>query len=471
MGGKSHLPLESCREDTRPGRPANLTEGNAGMNADGMADRSVVPSTRGNNAGTQPAADSVEERDLAKRNAQQADLDRSQKRNNRRSTGLAGVRIKAQDCPEMKFTSLLHHVNEELLTAAFFALKKKAAVGVDEVTWQDYEIGLEDQITDLHGRIHRGAYRAKPSKRIYLTKPDGQQRPIGIASLEDKIVQKAVAWVLQCIYEKDFVNFSYGHRPGRSQHMALDALSVGLTDRKVNWVLDGDVEGFFDAIDHEWLVKFLEHRIADNRIFRLIGKWLRAGVSDDGQWSATTVGTPQGAVTSPLLAKFGLKLHDTKTRLIEFGRQAARHRQARGERRPEMFDFLGFTHRCDVTRAGWFALRRESIAKRMRATLAKIKIELRERRHHSIGEVGRWLKQVVRGWFQYHAVPGNQQRSKQFCDEIKKMWLHQLRRRSQRHLWTWTRFVRMFKRYLPEPTILHPYPSVRFLARLEAGAV
>jgi len=496
------------------------------MNADGMADRSVVPSTRGNKAGTEPAADSVEERDLAKRNAQESDLDRSLKRNNRRSIGLAGVRIKAREHPEFKFTSLLHHIDEQALTEAFFDLKKNAAVGVDGVTWQDYEVGLADRITDLHGRIHRGAYRARPSKRIYLPKPDGQQRPIGIASLEDKLVQKAVVWVLQSIYEEDFVNFSYGHRPGRSQHTALDALSVGFSDRKVNWVLDGDVEGFFDTIDHQWLIKFLEHRVADNRTIRLIRKWLRAGVSDDGQWSATTVGTPQGAVISPLLAnvfmhyvfdlwikwwrkervcgevvviryaddfvigferkeeaercleelhtrfaKFGLKLHGTKTRLIEFGRHAARHRRARGESRPETFDFLGFTHRCDVTNAGWFALRRATIAKRMRAKLTKIKGELRKRRHQSIGEVGRWLKQVVQGWFQYHAVPGNQNRLRQFCDEIKKMWLHQLRRRSQRHRWTWDRFARMFKRYLPEPTTLHPYPSVRFRARLAARAV
>ena len=496
------------------------------MNADRKSDRSVVPSTRGNNAGAEPAADSVEERDLANRNAGQADLDRTQKRKHRRSIGLSGVRIKAREQPELKFTSLLHHINEETLTEAFFALKKEAAVGIDEVTWQEYEVGLEDRIVDLHGRIHRGAYRAQPSKRIYIPKPDGQQRPIGIASLEDKLVQKAVVWVLQSIYEQDFANFSYGHRPGRSQHMALDALNVGFSDRKVNWVLDADVEGFFDAIDHEWLVKFLEHRIADNRILRLIRKWLRAGVSDDGQWSATTVGTPQGAVISPLLAnvflhyvfdlwikwwrkerargevvviryaddfvigferkeeaercldelrtrfaKSGLKLHDTKTRLIEFGRRAAGNRQARGERRPETFDFLGFTHRCDVTRHGWFALRRESIAKRMRAKLAKIKIELRKRRHQPIGVIGRWLGQVVRGWYGYHAVPGNLKRLNQFCDEIKKMWLHQLRRRSQRHRWTWDRFAKLFDKHIAEPKILHPFPSDRFRARLKAGAV
>ena len=216
------------------------------MNADGKSDEFVIPSTQVNNAGTEPGAESVEERDSAKRNAERADLHRTPRRNKRRSLGLSGVRMTARAQPELKFTSLLHHVNEQLLTEAFFNLKKTAAVGVDEVTWQDYEVGLEERITDLHGRIHRGAYRAKPSKRIYIAKPDGRQRPIGIASLEDKLVQKAVVWVMQCIYEVDFLGFSYGYRPGKSQHMALDALSVGLSDRKVNWVLDADVEGFFD---------------------------------------------------------------------------------------------------------------------------------------------------------------------------------------------------------------------------------
>jgi group II intron reverse transcriptase/maturase len=496
------------------------------MNADGKSDEFVIPSTQVNNAGTEPGAESVEERDSAKRNAERADLHRTPRRNKRRSLGLSGVRMTARAQPELKFTSLLHHVNEQLLTEAFFNLKKTAAVGVDEVTWQDYEVGLEERITDLHGRIHRGAYRAKPSKRIYIAKPDGRQRPIGIASLEDKLVQKAVVWVMQCIYEVDFLGFSYGYRPGKSQHMALDALSVGLSDRKVNWVLDADVEGFFDNIDHEWLMKFLEHRIADDRLLRLIRKWLRAGISEEGQWSETTVGTPQGAVASPLLAnvflhyvfdlwiqwwrsnrargdvvvirfaddfvigfehqheaqrcldelhtrfaKFGLKLHEQKTRLIEFGRHAARRRQARGAGRTETFDFLGFTHRCDVTSAGWFALRRETIAKRLRATIAAIKVKLIQRRHWPIKAVGKWLGQVARGWMNYHAIPGNWMRMKQFLDEVKKLWLHQLRRRSQRHRWSWTRFVRMFHRYLPEAKVLHPFPSDRFRARLEAGAV
>lgn len=496
------------------------------MNADGKSDEFVVPSTQANNAGTEPAAESAEGRNSAKRNVQSSGLDRSPKRNQRRSLGLAGVRVTAKAQPELKFTSLLHHINEALLYEAFFDLKKTAAVGIDEVTWHDYEQAIEDHIPDLHGRIHRGAYRAKPSKRIYIAKPDGRKRPIGIASLEDKIVQKATVWALQSIYEQDFLGFSYGFRPGRSQHAALDALSVAIPDGKVNWVLDADVEGFFDNIDHAWLMKFLEHRVADKRILRLIGKWLRAGVSDDGEWSETTVGTPQGAVISPLLAnvflhyvfdlwiqwwrknrstgevvvvryaddfvigferqndaqrcleelrarfaKFGLKLHKDKTRLIEFGRYAARKRQSRGEGRPETFDFLGFTHRCDVTSRGWFALRRATIAKRLRATLAAIKTKLIQRRHWPIDAVGKWLRRVCQGWLNYHAIPGNLERVAQFLDEVKKHWLAQLRRRSSRHRMSWARFARITARHLPRPQMVHPFPSVRFRARLKAGAV
>ena len=497
------------------------------MNAGGNSDGSIVPSTQTNNADTESAAESVEERDSAERNAGEDDLHRTPSRNKRRSFGLAGVRETARANPELKFTALLHHVNEELLHHAFFDLKKDAAVGVDDVTWHDYELNIEDRITDLHGRIHRGAYRAKPSKRIYIPKPDGRRRPIGIASLEDKLVQKAIVWVMQSIYEQDFLGFSYGFRPGRSQHKALDALSVALAGKKVNWVLDADVEGFFDTIDHQWLIKFLEHRIGDKRILRLIRKWLRAGISEAGEWSQTTQGTPQGAVASPLLAnvylhyvfdlwiqwwrenrsrgdivvvryaddfvigfehkyeaeacldelrtrfaKFGLKLHDQKTRLIEFGRFAAARRTARGEGRPETFDFLGFTHRCSVTRRhGRFTIRRESVAKRMRATLTAIKRQLKIRRHWDIGVNGRWLSRVVRGWFNYHAVPGNIKRLQQFRDEVVKLWLHQLRRRSQRSRWTWKRMQRLARRHLPLPKIIHDYPNKRFRARLKAGAV
>ncbi len=409
----------------------------------------------------------------------------------------------------------------------FFDLKKDAAVGIDEVTWQDYKLDLEDRITDLHGRIHRGAYRAKPAKRIYIAKSDGGQRPIGIASLEDKLVQKAVVWVLQNIYEQDFLGFSYGYRPGMSPHKALDALTVALTSKKVNWVLDADVEGFFDKIDHSWLIKFLEHRIVDNRILRLIRKWLRAGVSEEGEWSETKEGTPQGSVISPLLAnvylhyvfdlwiqwwrcnrsrgdivviryaddmvigfehkdeaeacleelrsrfaKFSLKLHDKKTRLIEFGRFAADRRRACGKGRPETFDFLGFTHRCGVTRRhGWFTIHRETMAKRMRATLAAIKVQLRYRMHWPIGSIGRWLARVLRGWYGYHAVPGNIVRLQQFRDALVKLWLQSLRRRSQKHSWTWSRMKRLSDLVLPKAKIQHPYPNERFRALLKARAV
>jgi len=523
------IPLALRR--TPPGemqrRSANLTEGNADMNAFGKSDEFVVPSTQANKAGSEPVAESVEGRISAKRNVSTPDPDRTPKRTNRGSLGLAGVRVTARAQPGLKFTSLLHHVNVALLRTAFFDLKKTAAVGIDEVTWYDYEQGLDDRLADLHGRIHCGAYRAKPSKRIYLTKPDGRERPIGIAALEDKVVQKAVAVVLECIYEHDFLGFSYGFRPGRSQHQALDALSVALTSRKVNWIVDADVAGFFDTIDHLWLIQFLEHRIGDQRLLRLIGKWLRAGVSDDGEWSETTVGTPQGAVISPLLgnvflhyvldlwirwwrkqegrgdvvviryaddfvigferkaeaeacldelrarfAKFGLKLHDTKTRLLEFGRHATARRTARREGGPETFDFLGFTHRCGVTRShGWFTIHRASIAKRMRAKLATLKEQLRKRLHLPIGANGRWLRSVLQGWLNYHAVPGNMPRLQQFRQALGRLWLQQLRRRSQRSNWTWERMLQLMERHLPPLRILHPYPDKRFRARLNAGAV
>jgi len=349
------------------------------------------------------------------------------------------------------------------------------------------------------------------------------------ASLEDKIVQQAVVWVLQSIYEQDFLGFSYGFRPGRSQHHALDALSVAITSTRVNWILDADIEGFFDTIDHAWLIKFLEHRVGDRRILRLIRRWLRAGVSEEGQWSKTTVGAPQGAVISPLLsnvflhyvfdlwiewwrkhrchgdvivvryaddfvigfehqheatacleelrarfAKFGLKLHDGKTRLIEFGRYASERRERRGEDRPETFDFLGFTHKCARTRKdGWFTIHRHTIAKRMRATLQAIKTDLRKRMHRPLGETARWLRRVVQGWLNYHAVPSNSHRICRFVDEVTRHWLQVIRRRSQRgrKRWTWERMQRLARRHLPRPRIVHPYPDKRFHARLEAGAV
>ncbi len=498
------------------------------MNANRKSDESVVPATSTNNGAADAPAESAEERDSAKRNAEQAALRRTPGRAKRKSRGLHGVREAARKDGTLKFTALLHHVNEDCLAEAFFNLKKTAAVGVDGVTWQEYERNLEANIVDLHDRIHWGAYRARPSRRVWIPKSDGRQRPLGIASLEDKIVQQAVLWVLQSIYEQDFLGFSYGFRPGRSQHDALDALSVAITSKRVNWILDADIEGFFDAIDHEWLIKFLEHRIGDRRILRLIRKWLRAGVSEDGEWSKATIGTPQGAVISPLLsnvylhyvfdlwiewwrkhcchrdvvvvryaddfvigfeshgeatacleelharfAKFGLKLHEGKTRLIEFGRYAIERRERCGKGRPESFDFLGFTHKCAQTRKqGWFAIHRHSVAKRMRATLRAIRAKLRKRMHRPLGETARWLRRVVQGWLNYHAVPSNSHRLRRFVDEVTRHWLRVIRRRSQRgrHRWSWARMQRLARRCLPGPRVVHPYPDKRFRARLKAGA-
>jgi group II intron reverse transcriptase/maturase len=403
---------------------------------------------------------------------------------------------------------------------SFYELRREAKPGVDGVTWEEYGgEGLLDRITDLHDRVHRGTYRAKPSKRARIPKADGRQRLLGIASLEDKIVQQAVKTVLEQIYEEDFVGFSYGFRPGRNPHNALDALWVGLTQRKVNWVLDADIRGFFDAIDHEWLMKFVAHRIADRRLLRLIRKWLRAGVSDEGTWSKTTVGTPQGAVISPLLAnvflhyvldlwaqhwrkhhaqgdvivvryaddfvmgfqhrsdaerclqelrgrftKFGLELHPDKTRLIEFGRFAAERRAKRGLGKPETFTFLGFTHQCGRTRRGTFTIKRKSAAKRMRATLHEIKTRLRRAMHFPVAQVGTWLRAVVQGWFNYHAVPGNRPCLDQFRTQIGRLWLHVLRRRSQKgRSRSWERMSRLIRRWLPSARILHPYPNVRLV--------
>ncbi len=499
------------------------------MNANRKSDGPVVPATSTNNDDAESFAESGEERGSAKRNAKQAALSRTPSRTKHKSRGLHGVREAARQDSKLKFTALLHHVNEDCLTEAFFNLKKSAAVGVDGVTWHGYEQNMEANIASLHDRIHRGAYRALPSRRGWIPKPDGRKRPLGITSLEDKIVQQAVLWVLQSIYEQDFLGFSYGFRRSRSQHQALDALSVAITSKRVNWILDADVEGFFDTIDHTWLVKFLEHRIGDRRILRLIRKWLHAGVIEDGEWSKTTEGSPQGSVISPLLsnvylhyvfdlwiewwrkkhcrrdvivvryaddfvigfeshaeatacldelharfAKFGLKLHEDKTRLIEFGRYAIERRSERGEGRPETFDFLGFTHMCAKTRAhGWFTVQRHSIAKRVRATLQAIKAQLRRRMHRPLGETGRWLRRVVQGWLNYHAVPGNSRCLRRFVDEVTRLWLRVIQRRSQsgRTRWTWTRMERLRRRHLPRPRISHPYPNERFHARLKARAV
>ena len=435
------------------------------------------------------------------------------------SQGLSGVREAAKKRRQERFTALLHHVSVDLLRDSYYALKRQAAPGVDGVTWQEYESGLENRLADLHNRVHRGAYRAQPSRRVYIPKADGRQRPLGIAALEDKIVQQAVVTILNQIYEVDFQGFSYGFRPGRSPHQALDALTVGIQRKRVNWVLDADIRGFFDNMSHEWTMKFVEHRVADRRILRLIQKWLKVGVSEDGQWSESKVGTPQGAVVSPLLAnvylhyvfdlwieawrqkvatgdvivvryaddlvvgfesrmeaerfleafrerlaKFGLELHPEKTRLIEFGRFAASDREKRGEGKPETFTFLGFTHHCGKRRSnGAFIVWRKTAKKRMVAKLHAIKAELRLRMHEPVADVGAWLQKVVNGYYRYHAVPGNIDRLSVFGQRLRRMWRLILRRRSQRRR-SWNRVTRIFQRWIPAPRVLHPYPTARFLA-------
>lgn len=506
-------------------RSENDSVGNSDMYAPGQSYSSIVPTTTANNDGTEPSAESDEGRELAKRNIEQANLDSAQTEKHK-SRGLFGVREAALRDRKLRFTNLMHHISPQLLMESFDTLKRGSAAGVDGVTWHDYEVGVEDRISDLHARIHRGAYRALPSRRVWIDKTDGQKRPLGIAALDDKIVQQAVLWVIQQIYEVDFLDFSYGFRPGRSCHRALDALSVALRQRKVNWVLDADLSKFFDTLDQGWLCKFLEHRIGDRWLLRLIRKWLKAGVVDDGQWAASDKGTPQGSVISPILAnvflhyvfdlwvrwwreqpgrgdvivvryaddivvgfqhqadavafqsdlesrfaKFGLAVNREKTRLIEFGRFAEASRRKRNEPKPETFDFLGFTHISGRTQAGKFMVKRQSIGKRMRAKLKSIGQELRRRRHDRLRETGEWLMSVVRGWYAYHAVPGNMKRLEQFVDSVKVLWLNVLRRRSDRSRWNWERFHRVVGRYFPSPRILHPYPETRFRDRLKARTV
>jgi len=498
-------------------RPEKALGRTSGVHAFGESDGSIVPQKQANKADV-PAAEPVEGRGPTKGN----DLPAGHVPDTapgKRGRGLQGVREAARRDQKMRFTALRHHVTVDLLRASYFELKRSAAPGVDGVTWQEYGDGLEERLAGLHGRVHRGAYRAQPSKRAWIPKADGRQRPLGIAALEDKIVQQAVKTVLEAIYEEDFLGFSYGFRPGRSCHNALDALWVGIMRRKVSWVLDADIRGFFDHLNHEWMIRFLEHRIADRRVLRLLRKWLQAGVSEDGQWSETIVGTPQGAVISPLLAnvflhyvldlwvqqwrsrhaygdmifvryaddfvlgfqhrgdaerfrqelrerlaKFGLELHPDKTRLIEFGRFAAARRAERGAGKPETFDFLGFTHCCGKTRQGAFTIKRVSVAKRMRAKLQTIKEQLRCAMHRPVADVGQWLRSVVQGWFNYHAVPGNHHCLDQFRTQVARLWRHALRRRSQKSgRWRWDRMTRLIDRWLPRPQTLHPFPNQRLI--------
>jgi RNA-directed DNA polymerase len=485
------------------------------MSERGKSDGPVVPANLLNKAA---AAEAGEERGPAKGNT-------ASKTRPGRSAGqgvssaLDRVREVAQRDKEARFTALLHHVSLDALVAAYWAINPKAAPGVDQVTWGAYGQDLAGNLQDLHQRVQQGRYRASPSRRVFIPKADGRLRPLGIATLEDKIVQRAVTGVLNAIYEADFVGFSYGFRPGRKPHDALDALTAGIYRTKVNWVLDADIRDFFGQLDRAWLEKFLGHRIADKRVLRLIGKWLAAGVIEDGTWAASEQGSPQGASVSPLLAnvylhyvldlwaewwrkhhargdviivrwaddfivgfehrddaerflgelggrfaKFGLELHPDKTRLIEFGPRAARDRAARGEGKPETFDFLGFTHICARARNGRFWIRRKTISKRKRAKLKAVNDQLKRNRHLPIPEQGRWLAAVVRGHMAYYAVPGNTSSVSAFRTQVTGLWYKTLRRRSQKTRITWPRMNRIATRWLPPVRVMHPFPEARFAA-------
>src|ERR671913_1504293 len=480
------------------------------------SDLAIVAAKPANNDG-QPSAELVERRARAKGKADQQSTRRALNRESV-SQALDRLRQAARQRKKERFTALLHHINLDLLRMAFLDLKRTAAPGVDGLTWQDYEADLEPRLRDLHDRVHRGAYRALPSQRRYIPKPDGRRRPLAIAALEDKIVQKATVAVLNAIYEEDFLGFSYGFRPRRSQHDALDALVVGISSTKVNYILDCDLRTFFDSVSQEWLIRFLNHRISDPRIIRLIQKWLKTGVLEEGV--VTTSETGQGSVISPLLAniylhyafdlwanrwrqreatgdmiivryaddivvgfqhetdarrfldmmrdrleEFALTLHPEKTRLIEFGRYAASNRKRRGLGKPETFTFLGFTFICGTSRRGYFRIHRKSRRDRMTAKLKEIKEEVWRRLHQSIPEQGHWLKQVVTGYFAYHAVPTNIEALRAFRFHVVSLWGRALRRRSQKDGTTWKRILKIADEFLPKPRILHPWPNQRFAVK------
>ena len=486
------------------------------------SDRLVVPVKPSNKAG-QPTAEAGEGSERAKGNSPDSHGDRTQGRM-QSSDGIERVRQAASKDRTQRFTALLHHVYDvNRLRTAYFALKRNAAAGIDGETWRHYGETLEDNLRDLVARVKRGAFQASPVRRAYIPKTDGRQRPLGVPTLEDKIVQRAVVEVLNAIYEEDFLGFSYGFRPKRSPHPALDALTVGIETKKVNWVLDADIQGFFDTLDHEWLVRFVEHRVADRRVVRLIQKWLRAGVLEDGQRMRSEVGTVQGGSISPLLAniylhyvfdlwiqrwrkrqahgdvvvvrfaddfvvgfehrqeaerfltelrerfaRFRLTLHPDKTRLIEFGRYADRNRRDRGDGKPETFNFLGFTHSCGKTRKGRFTVLRQTMHRRWQAKLQEVKAELRRRLHDPIPDQGAYLRSVLVGHTRYYGVPRNGPSLQAFRSALSRLWRMTLMRRSQTAFVSWTRMARLATRWLPIPHICHPYPNQR-LAFLTQG--
>ena len=485
------------------------------MDERGKSDCSVVPLKRPN-AAPERAGEAVEGRERTKGNTPERNVLRTQGREGAPSA-LERVRQSAKRNRQQRFTALLHHVYDvERLRAAFLTVKRDAAAGIDGETWQHYGLDLERNLRDLSERLQRGAYRAKPVRRAYIAKADGRQRPLGVPTLEDKLVQRAVVAVLNAIYETDFLGFSYGFRPRRSPHLALDALTVGIMTKKVNWVLDADIRSFFDTLKHEWLIRFIEHRVADQRVVRLVQKWLNAGVLEEGHRIVSEVGTVQGGSVSPLLAnvylhyvfdlwahrwrqrqargdvvvvrfaddfvvgfehqddaeqfladlherlaRFGLTLHPDKTRLFEFGRHAATTRRARGAGKPESFNFLGFTHSCATTRKGGFTVLRRTMRTRFQAKLKAVKLELRRRMHQPLPELGAYVRAVVRGHVQYYGVPMNSPPLCAFAHAVSRLWRRVLARRSQRPV-PWHRMRRYVARWVPPVRICHPYPLVRF---------
>lgn len=485
------------------------------MNGKGKSDNCTVPAKSPNKA-AQAEAEGMEGKRLAKGNPRQQRTLRTPGRAGV-SLMLARVRQAAIWNRKERFTALLHHIYDVVaLREAYFSLEPKAAPGVDGETWKHYGEDLENNLRDLSERLKRGAYRVTPVRRVYIPKADGRQRPLGVPVLEDKIVQRGTAEVLNAIYEVEFLGFSYGFRPERSQHNALDALYVGIMTKRVNWVLDADIRGFYDAIDHEWLVKFIEHRIADKRVVRLIRKWLKAGVLEDEEWRPSEVGTPQGGSISPVLAniylhyafdlwahqwrqatgrgevilvryaddfivgfehqadaeqflwelrerlaRFHLELHPEKTRLIEFGRFAVENRAKRGDDRPKTFGFLGFTHICGKTQRGTFTVVRQTMAKRLRGKLREIKDTLRCRMSQPVNELGLWLRSVILGHLNYYAVPMNKPALDSFRYQVCRLWHRTLNRRSQKAHISWERMKRYLKRWIPNVCICHPYPLRR----------
>jgi RNA-directed DNA polymerase len=464
-------------------------------------------------------AEKVEKRRLAKGNRIGQNKGRTQSRVTLQSA-LDRIRQKAEMDRNEQFTAIWHHIYRiDRLRAAYLNIKRKGAPGIDGRTWEEYGRNLESNLTELSGRLKRGAYRAMPVRRTYIPKRDGRQRPIGVPVLEDKIVQRATAEVLNAIYEVDFLGFSYGFRPGRNQHNALDAVTVALESKKINWVLDIDIRGFFDAIDHKWMIRFIEHRIGDKQVVRHIKKWLKAGIFEDEQQWETVEGTPQGGSVSPMLSnsylhyvfdlwsnkwrskaggdvimirfaddivvgfqyehearkflkeikdrfgRFNLELNAKKTRLIEFGRFAAERRKERGKSKPETFTFLGFTHICSTTRSGRFLILRITKAGKSRMKLKEIKQTLRKRMHWPVPDLGAWLKSVLVGHYRYCGVPNNSKMLYRFRWGILKLWYKALLRRSQKSRLTWNRMYRISKPWLPNPKIFHDYPSRRLRVR------